>query len=38
MKARILKVKKEYGGELSVIALVLGVVLGYTYWGSLLIN
>ena len=38
MKAKIRKVRQEYGGEISVIALVLVAVLGYAYWGSMFIN
>ena len=38
MKARMLKVKKEYGGELLVVALVFVVVLGYAYVGSMYLN
>lgn len=38
MKARINKVKKEYGSELAVVALVAVVVVGYAYWGSMLLG
>ncbi len=38
MKARVRKVKKEYGSELLIMLLVLVVVSGYAYWGSLLLG
>lgn len=38
MKARINKVKKEYGGEIGVAAIVTAAVVGYSYWGSMLLN
>lgn len=38
MKAKILKLKREYSGEVGVVAVVFAAVLAYAYWGSLLIN
>lgn len=38
MKARIVKMKNEYGGELTVILIALAAVLAYAFWGSLLIK
>jgi hypothetical protein len=38
MKAKIEKMKNEYGGEIGVIAIALAAVLAYAFWGSLIIN
>ncbi len=34
MKARIRRVKNDYGPEIGVILAVLTAVVGYAYWGS----
>ncbi len=38
MKARINKVKQEYGAELGAAVAVTSAIVGYAYWGSLLLN
>ena len=38
MKARIKKVRKEYGAEMAAVAIAAVVVVGYAYWGSLLVG
>jgi hypothetical protein len=38
MRSRIQKVKKEHGQEILGAILVVGVVSGYAYWGSLMLR
>jgi hypothetical protein len=38
MKSRIEKVKKEHGHEIIGALVVVGVVSGYAYWGSLMLR
>jgi hypothetical protein len=38
MKARVQKIKSEYGAELGLLVFVALVVIGYAYCGSLLLR
>jgi hypothetical protein len=38
MKARIQKVRKNYGVELGVVAIVMTVVVAYAFFGSMMLG